>query len=346
MRFLTDITIEQAIAHHLDHLTPEKIFSHRPLKLSAELHAYLTEHVLAVSRLGSVVPARFREEPGEVARACRAILAGEGKLTPMSVQIAERLFTVMGTNRTLSPGLLVVTLVRNNENKQKFVAILKMESQPVFKEERGEGANGEPYIELTIDHAALPAPGRHLQKCALVKGEHTASRPEILLLDKQAGDTSVAGFFREQFLQAEYCRDSHFRTRKFMREFVKWANRARQEHRISPDELDDTVSAAREVLRKQKVSVPEFVQENISKRGEQASCLEHMGKRQVDVQFETEAKASEKFRRIRLIKLDHQAQIRMREQTTLDKDFYKVELDPDDNTVTVITIRSRKYQVT
>jgi hypothetical protein len=346
MRFLTDITIEQAIAHHLDHLTPEKIISRRLLKLNEDLHLYLTDHILAVSRLGSAITARFHDEPGEVAQACRAILSGEGKLTPLSAQIAERLLNVMGNKRSLSPGLLLVALARNNENKQKFVAIMKMEAQPVFKEERKEGSDGETYIELTIDRAALPAPGRHLQKCALIKDEHSPAHPEILLLDKQSADVSVAGFFLEQFLQAEFCRDSHVRTRKFVQEFVKWANRARQEHRLTPEELDDTVGAAREAIRKSKVSVPEFVQESVSKRGEQASCLEHLARRKVDPQFETEAKASEKFRRVRVIKLDHHAQIRIPEQATLDKEFYEAALDPEDQTVTVITIRSRKYQVT
>ncbi len=345
MRFLSDITIEHAIAHHVDHLIPEKIISHRVLKLTEGLHLYLTEHIIAVSRLGSLVPAKFLDEPGEVALACRAILSGEGKFVPLSARIAERLFTVMGTNRTLSPGLLIVADVRNNENKRKFTALLKMESQPVFKEERKKGPDGEISIELTVDPVALPAPGRHLQKCALIKADHTQAQPEILLLDKQARDSAVADFFHVQFLQAEYCRDSHFRTKKFVSEFVKWANKARQEHRFTPEQLDESVGAAREVLRKTKVSIPDFIQENISNRGEQNDCLEHMTRRNVDAQFETEAKASEKFRKARRIRLDHGAQIRVPEHAALDKHFYKAEPDSEDSTLTIITFRSRKYQV-
>lgn len=346
MRYLSDITVEQAIAHHLDHLTPEQIISRRPLKLSDELHLYLSEHIVAVSRLSSLVPAKFLETPGEVAMASRAMLSGEGKFVAGSSKIAERLFTVMGTNRTLSPGLLIVALVRNNENRKKFLALLKMESQPVFKEERRKGADGEVSIELIVDPVALPSPGRHLQKCALIKEEHTPAQPEILLIDKQARDAAVAGFFHEHFLQAEYCRDSHFRTKKFMREFVKWANKARQEHQLSPEQLDDTVSAARDVLRHEKVSVPDFIQKTIENRGHQNECLEFVTKHNVDARFETEKKASERFRKVSQVKLDHGTQLRMPQGALLDKDFYKAEPDPEDATVTVVTIRTRKYQVT
>lgn len=345
MRFLSNITIEHAIAHHLDHLIPEKIISHRPLKLTEPLHAYLCDHITAVSRLASLVPAKFLNEGGEVAIACRAILAGESKFTALSAAIAERLFAVMGNNRSLSPGLLIVVKARNEENKKTFVALLKMESQPVFKEERKEGPNGETYIELAVDPVALPAPGRHLQKCALIKAEHTSAQPEILLIDKQARDAAVAGFFHEHFLQAEYCRDSHFRTKKFVREFVKWANKARQEYRLSPEELDGTVAAAREAVHQDRLSIPEFIQDNIKNRGEQGDCLETLTRRNVDAKFETEPKASEKFRKVSVVKLDHSAQIQCPQHIFLDKNFYRVQPDPEDETVTVITIRTRKYQV-
>ncbi len=345
MRFLSNITIEHAIAHHLDHLLPEKIISHRQLKLTEELQLYLSEHIIAVSRLSSLVPAKFYDEPGEVAIACRAILSGDGKFSPLSAKIAERLFMVMGTNRSLSPGLLLVVQAKNNDNNQHFLALLKMESQPVFKEDRKQGADGETYIELSVDPVALPSPGRHLQKCALIKKEHSAAQPEILLVDKQARDAAVAGFFHEHFLQAEYCRDSHFRTKKFVREFVKWANKARQEHRFTPEQLDETVSAARDALRHEKLSVPEFIQKTIENRGEQSDCLETLTKKHVDAKFETEAKASEKFRKMQVVKLDHNTLLRMTKSSSLDKDFYKVEPDPEDNTMTIITIRTRKYQV-
>ncbi|MDD2710382.1 MAG: nucleoid-associated protein [Verrucomicrobiae bacterium] len=345
MRFLSDITVEQAIAHHIDHLTPEIVISRRLLKLTDELHFFLNGHLTAVSRLSSLIPARFHEEPGEVASVCRAVLSGEGKLAPLSSKIADRLFKVMGTNRTLSPGLLLVVLARNNENKERFISILKMESQPVFKEQRIENPDGETSIELSIDRAALPAPGRHLQKCAFIKTSHSAARPEILLLDKQAGESAMAGFFREQFLQAEYCRDSHYRTKQFMNEFVKWANKAGQEHRLTPVELDQTIHAARHVLKKPKITVTEFVQDAIENRGEQASCLEQMARRKVDPQFETAPKVSERFRRTRMVKLDHGAILRMPEAATLDKNFYTTAPDPDDQTVTIVTLRTRRYQV-
>lgn len=345
MRFLSNITIEHAIAHHLDHLLPEKIISGKSLKLSEGLNLYLTEHIIAVSRLGSLVPAKFYDEPGEVGLACRAILSGNGKFVPESVRIAERLFTVMGSNRSLSPGLFLVVQAKNNENNQRFVALLKMEAQPVFKEERKTGPDGEAYIELGVDPAALPAPGRHLQKCALIKAEHSPAQPEILLIDKQARDAAIAGFFHEHFLQAEYCRDSHFRTKKFVKEFVKWANKARQEHRMTPEQLDDTVTAARDALRHEKLSVPDFIQKAIENRGEQNDCLEALTKKNVDAKFETEAKASERFRKVTTIKLDHTMQIKMPQSALLDKEFYRVEQDPNDQTMTIITIRTRKYQV-
>lgn len=345
MRFLSNINIEHAIAHHLDHLLPEKIISKRQLKLTEELHLYLSEHIMAVSRLGSLVPAKFYDEPGEVAQACRAMIQGDGKFSSLSAKIAERLFTVMGSNKTFSPGLLIICQVQNLEHKEKFIAIMKMESQPVFKEER-KNVDGDTVIELAIDPVALPTPGRNLQKCALIKAEHSQAQPEILVIDKQARDAAVAGFFHEHFLQAEYCRDSHFRTKKFVREFVKWANKARQEYRITPQQLDETVLAAKSALRSDKFSVPDFVEKTIENRGEQNDCIETLTKKNVDVKFETEAKASERFRKISTVKMDYATQIRMPQSALLDKKFYQVEPDPEDSTLSIITIRTRKYNVT
>ena len=88
MRYLSDITVEHAIAHHIDHLIPEKIISRRQLKLTEELHLYLSEHIVAVSRLSSLVPAKFYDEPGEVAKACRGILSGDGKFVAMSAAVS------------------------------------------------------------------------------------------------------------------------------------------------------------------------------------------------------------------------------------------------------------------
>ena len=350
MRYLSDVTIEHAIAHHLDHLIPEKIISHRPLKISEELHLYLSEHIIAVSRLSSLVPAQFKNhgETGDVAFACRAILSGEGKFSPQSAKIAEKLFATMGTNRSLSPGLLLIVQAKDNETRKKFIALLKMEAQPIFKEERKEGPDGEISIELTIDPIALPSPGRHLQKCALIKAEHSPAQPEILLIDKQARESAVAGFFHEHFLQAEYCRDSHFRTKKFVREFVKWANRARQEHRLTPEQLDDTIGAARDAGRRDKISIPEFVEQALPHRGHQSDCIDTLAKRNVDIEvkFETDHRASERFSKVQMIKLDHNAAIRLPLTTLLDTEFYSVESHPDDPTISVITIRTRKYQVT
>lgn len=350
MRYLSNITIEHAIAHHLDHLTPEKVISHRPLKISEELHFYLSEHIIAVSRLSTLVPAKFKgdDEPGEVALACRAILSGEGKFTPQSAKIAEKLFATMGTNRSLSPGLMIIVQAKDNDSRKKFVALLKMEAQPVFKEERKEGPDGETYIELGIDAVALPAPGRHLQKCALIKADHNPGQPEILLIDKQARESAVAGFFHEHFLEAEYCRDSHFRTKKFVREFVKWANRARSEHRLTPEQLDDTIGAARSAVRNDKISIPEFVEKALPHRGQQSDCMDTLAKRNVDIEvkFETDHKASERFSKVQMIKLDHNVAIRLPLGALLDKEFYSVEQDADDETISVIKIRTRKYQVT
>lgn len=344
LRFLEDITILSAIAHHLDHLTPEKIISIKTLKLSEAIHDYLAKHLIAVSRLSGLVPAKFFDEPGEVAVACRSILSEEGKFVPQSVVIAERLFTIMGNNRSLSPGLVLILKVRDNASKQHFVAILKMESQPVFAELRMH-SGVDRYIELALNPSNLPSPGKNIQKCALIKSSHSSSEPEILLLDKQARDAAVAGFFHEHFLQAEYCRDSHFRTKKFVKEFVKWANKARQEHRLTPQQLDETIGAARESMRSEHLNVPQFIQENIENRGEQSDCMEALTRRNVDVKFETESKASEKFRKISTIKLDHLTQFRMPQRATLDREFYKVEPDVEDPTLTVITIKTRKYQV-
>ncbi|NUN93355.1 MAG: nucleoid-associated protein [Verrucomicrobiae bacterium] len=345
MRFLTNITVEQAIAHHLDHLTPEKLVSKRPLKLTQELHLYLSEHLVAISRMSGLLAAQFADVERPVAAACLSLLEGKSKFVPAAGAIAERLFEVMEGNRALSPGLLLVAVVKEEETKERFLAILKVESQPVFKEERKTSVDGEPFIELALDPAALPAPGRNLQKCAMIRGKHSVGRPQVLLIDRQARDAGVADFFHGKFLEANLCRDAHLQTRTFVREFVKWANRAKHDHRLSPDELDETVDAARDALRQKQVSVPDLVREHVPKGPAQGDCLEFLSRKQVDATVETERKAAEKFQRARVIKLDLGAQLRVPHAATLAEGFYKAEADPDDPTLTVVTLRSRKFQV-
>ena len=345
MRFLSQVTVEHAIAHHLDHLTPEKLISKRALKLSDPLQLYLSEHIAAVSRMSGLLAGQFEDPERPVARACLDLLAGRTKLVPSSSAIAERLFEIMGGNRALSPGLLIVATARDDETNERFLAILKVESQPVFKEERKQGSDGETFIELSIDPAALPAPGRNLQKCALVREKHTVGRPQVLLIDRQARDSGVADFFHGKFLEAKLCRDAHLQTRSFVREFVKWANRAKHDHRLSPEQLDETVDAAREALRHKQVSVPELVREHVPKGPTQGDCLDFLARKKVDATVETEKKAAEKFQRVRVIKLDYGTQLRVPHAATLADGFYKAEADPDDQTVTVVTFRTRKFQV-
>ncbi len=348
LRFISILNIDSAIAHHLDHLKPEKIISSRQLKLTDEVHEYLSKHIIAVSRMSGAVPGRFYEDlwkqQGSVANACRSIFDDKSTFTKMSGEIADRLFKVMGSNRTLTPGLVIILAATNLETKEKFVAIIKMEPQPVFSEDRKQ-LDGQTYIDLALGQTNLIYSGKHIQKCALIKASHSEKEPEILLLDKQSRDAAVAGFFHEHFLQAEYCRDSHFRTKKFVREFVKWANRARMEHRISPEQLEQAVGAARHALRSNQLNVPKFVESITDNRGEQNDCLETMVKKNVDVKFDTEAKASEAFRKKSVIKTDHALQIRVPQSAFLDKQFYNVATDPEDATLTVITIKTRKYQV-
>jgi hypothetical protein len=350
LRFLKNISINKAIAHHLDHITPEKIISHRTLKLSKDVHDYLCEHVIAVSKMSAALPCRFYEDlfkdKGTVAGACHAIFDEHESFVEMSGKIAERLFLVMGSNKSLTPGLVIILSATNNDAKEDFVAIIKMERQPVFTEERKETTTAEPYIELAINPANLVYPGKHIQKCALIKKEHTPAAPEILMVDKQSRDALIAGFFHEHFLQSEYCRDSHFRTKRFVREFVKWANNAKKEHRIGPEELDYVLTAARGALRQSVFNAATFIQENIVNRGEQNDCIEYMAKKNVDSKFETEEEASKSFRKKKCMTLERGVKINMPSSTGIDKEFFNIQSDPEDQTISVITIRTRKCLVT
>jgi hypothetical protein len=130
-----------------------------------------------------------------------------------------------------------------------------------------------------------------------------------------------------------------------MSEFVKWANKARHEQRLTPDELDHTIGAAKAALRHSKISLPDFVEKAVENRGEQHHCVETLTRKHVEPKFETEEKTSERFRKVTTIKLDYATQIRMPQPALFDKSFYQVVTDPEDSSLNVITFRTRKYQV-
>lgn len=202
MRDATDVYVERAIVHLINHRKQDLVHSEAELSLDGneKLRSYFTDQVknaLSDSQTGS---ARFSSDGDQSAiRESYKILSGPKNFVPSSQQLATLLFNAMGTDARIKPASLAICLYSaSNYSKRNFLGLIKIDPTEALIE-KVETQNGKRIVNFEVRSDVMPTAREKLQKAALIPPKGMDSTFDLLLLDRQVAVTA-ANFFAYRFL--------------------------------------------------------------------------------------------------------------------------------------------------
>ncbi len=243
MRDPGNIQIKKAIAHVVDHHRFENaVTSDFALAVNKRprLREYFEAQIGHVLADPEAVAARFLNQPkNPVANDCHRILAKPRSFKAASQDLARRLFTAIGGNRSIAAGnFLVCTYDAERYRGVTFLALLKIDLTEVLIQEIETDTRGRHSVTYSIHDNALPTLGRKLQKAIVVR---LRGNPEpdfkMLLLDKQVPQAAAA-FFAQGFLNAEPVFNTQQRTQEFVRAAYRAFRKVTKESKDKPSIVD------------------------------------------------------------------------------------------------------------
>jgi hypothetical protein len=227
------IRIAEVILHILDSRPGGRglVLSERslPPQTDPRIFDYFRLHVESSLGDPQIQAARFRDPTGLVASSCRDLLAGKTDLVKLSQALAQRLFSIVGTNRSISRGDLAVCLYEPETGGGQQVALLKIDPVEAFRHTTQKDTQGRSYVTLELETELMPTTLEELQKCAFVPPP--ALRPadsDLLLLDHQrTAERDVAAFWVADFLDAALVADARRSTLDLVKAMVAIENALR-----------------------------------------------------------------------------------------------------------------------
>ena len=205
------VEVQSAVIHLLGHRTSRRlVLSDRALDLDDErLRIFIRDHVASGLTDRQVRTRRFARPLTEVAKTAQQIVQRPRSLLNPSKELASRLHAILQSNRTISPGsLMVARCVGSFEpgsEPEPFAALLKLDASTVFTPRfKTEGGATRVWIEELKD-PGLPSTREPLQKAALIRslsdddGDGVPLPHELLILDRQR-QGEPAQFFSDTFL--------------------------------------------------------------------------------------------------------------------------------------------------
>lgn len=201
MRDATDVRVDRAIVHLINHRKQDLVHSEAELTLDGneKLRSYFTDQVknaLTDTQTGS---AKFSSDGEQAAiRESYKILSGPRYFVPSSQELATLLFTAMGTDARIKPASLAVCLYSASNYPMRFLGLIKIDPTEALIE-KVETQNGKKIVNFEVRSDVMPTAREKLQKAALIKPKDTDSTFDLLLLDRQVAVTA-ANFFAYKFL--------------------------------------------------------------------------------------------------------------------------------------------------
>ncbi len=209
MRDATDVRVERAIVHLINHRKQDLVHSEAELTLDGndKLRSYFTDQVknaLSDSQTGS---ARFSSDGDRSAiRESYKILDGPRYFVPSSQELATLLFAAMGTDARIKPASLAVCLYSaSNYSGSRFLGLIKIDPTEALIE-KVETQNGKRIVNFEVRSDVMPTAREKLQKAALIPPKGMDPTFDLLLLDRQVAVTA-ANFFAYTFLNTIPTRD-------------------------------------------------------------------------------------------------------------------------------------------
>ena len=254
------LRIENAILHIVDHRKGDQpVLSDAGLLLAdGTLVEYLLAQIRHALEDTETTDARFMDENHAVAVAARRILADPASFIDDSKFLAQALWNATGTNKSISPGSLIVSRFWAENHREPFLAMLKIDPTNVFLQTVSR--SGEHVIVgLRLVDDALPAADVRLQKAVLIAPQGYA-KYDMLLLDRLVSKPA-AEFFAKKFLNVKPIPTSWERAKRLHYVYTVIKNRFDQpgEPSTTKAERDILDSVMDQALQGKRVDVVEMV---------------------------------------------------------------------------------------
>ncbi|MFW6015483.1 MAG: nucleoid-associated protein [bacterium] len=322
MRDIKDLTIIQAILHILDNQNDFIKESDFLLTLNEKIIEFLKKHILNSLDDDKTRAANFITSGNIVKNSCNAILNSSDCFVEESKKIANSLFLAM-SNKTISPADLLV--VNFESNKNKYIALLKMDYNEIYKHVYEETDDGKIKTDLVIDDStSLPNLNQKLQKSAFIQSEDSADDYEIIILDKQASSKSagkdIAQFFLKSFLNAKLEKDDKYKTQVFIQSTIKYLNNNVQDSK----KRKEIINYMYDTLNQQsEINIRDFA--NIFDEQDREEYLGVLfGEKLADYEFKPDESILEKHKKI-VLETNQDIKIRMSKVLFDDKKYFQEE---------------------
>lgn len=200
MRDASDVIVQRAIVHLLNHKRKDLILSdvELPLKTNDKLADYFNKQVLNALKDVQSGSAKYSKTGDQSARdETYRILKSPKSFVTSSQNLARLLFKAMGTDERIKPASLAVCLYKASNYDSKFLALIKIDPTEALVE-RIEKEGDKQIVTFDVRTDVMPTAREKLQKAALIPPEGTVADLDLLLLDKQV--TGLATFFAVTFL--------------------------------------------------------------------------------------------------------------------------------------------------
>ncbi len=219
------ITIHRMIVHKVDHINfdePQLSDVESPTD-DRDVQFFLKRHIAnskehRYARSGIFIGAS-NDESLIVEETCNSLLSSPDEFVAHSKAIADHLFETVKSNKTISPGELVVaTFSDGRKDGPQWLALLKMDPEDGFVGERQKVKGG---VRIVLRRVPNVLPNSELQKCAFILPKRSrTSKRHLIVLDQQTARRGarrmVATFFVSNFLQCKVDLNKKEKTNAFI----------------------------------------------------------------------------------------------------------------------------------
>jgi hypothetical protein len=203
MRNATDVVVQRAIVHRINHLKQTLTNSEVELDLNAspKLRDYFSDQVKNALGDSQTSSARFSPDGNQTAKGeISKILTNGNDFIPSSLELARLLMNSMGTDARIKPEVSNVAIciyIASNYAGSNFLALIKIDPNEALVE-KVVTVNGKKLVTFDVLSDVMPTKEVKLRKAALIPPKEKVKDLDLLLLDRQV--TGVANFFAVTFL--------------------------------------------------------------------------------------------------------------------------------------------------
>ena len=334
MRDIEDIKVTHAIAHQVS--ADQQRLSEVALDLDDAIKTYLATHIIRGLSDQQAKAATFNTNSA-VGITSLAITRNARDFVARSHSITNALYDIVQRDRRIAPATFVVARVTGTLNGQSksMVALLKLDPAGAYRTiTRTE--DGQVVVKLQAEKNVLPSANERIQKCAFIaEGAYNC-----LVVDRQTHrEVQIADFFM-RFLGVEFFQDSRERTIAL----AKGLNEVRREFtdRWSASALNQLDRQIAATLQSATIDTQHVIQSFTADTNEQAEMTQILNAALPDRNFTLDEETS----RTMYGRSTYEGDNRLR--VSVQSDFLnmiRTSNDPNDPDVTVVEIRTRKWQL-